>query len=104
MELAHPRPVAAAAVAPTNWATTATALATWIVASWTPAVSPRIAWKSAWSAAESASPHRQARFDGRKHLLRSRFIRKDQKCVSVGGDNSWARIKLLIVVVLNNVL
>lgn len=52
--------LAVAAVAPTTWATTATPLVTWIVASWMPAASPRIAWKSAWSAAASASPHREA--------------------------------------------
>lgn len=62
-EPARPRLVAAAAAAPTNWATTAAALVTWIAASWTPAASPRIAWKSAWSAAESAFPHRETCFD-----------------------------------------
>lgn len=44
------KPAAAAAV--TTWETTATALVTWTVASWMPAVNRRTAWKSVWSAAE----------------------------------------------------
>lgn len=54
---ARRRPAAAAA-ALTTWETTATAPATWTAASWTPAASPRTAWKSAWSAAASVFQHR----------------------------------------------
>lgn len=53
-----PQRLAAAAAAPTTWATIATVRVTWTVASWMPAANPRIAWKSAWNAAAYVSPHR----------------------------------------------
>lgn len=56
---ARQRPAAAAAAA-TTWATTATPPVTRTAASWMPAASLQIAWKSVWSAAASASPHREA--------------------------------------------
>lgn len=62
MAHAHPRHAAAAAALMT-WVTTATAPVTWTVASWMPAASPQIAWKSVWSVVASASLHREACVD-----------------------------------------
>lgn len=52
----------AAVAAEMKWGMTATALATWTVASWTPVVNHRTVWKSVWNAVESVFLHKYLSF------------------------------------------